>query len=104
MFDPNRTDRQALLDIDSVADYLGTSARHVRRLVADRRIPHHKVGGLVRFKLDRIDDWLELHERRPRDAALPAPQSSSPIRSSPRRRSAQTAPPPPLSGQLRLDE
>jgi excisionase family DNA binding protein len=35
--------------MDEVALRLGTSLRHMRRLVAERRIPIVKVGHLVRF-------------------------------------------------------
>lgn len=48
-----------LLDIPAVAEHLGISERHVRRLVADRRIPYLKVGGLVRFDPADIQDWLD---------------------------------------------
>ena len=47
------TNRRPLLDIAGVADYLGVPVRHIRRLVAERRIPHDApmdrqvVGGLV---------------------------------------------------------
>lgn len=32
-----------LLSIDQLADRLGTTTRHVRRLVAERRVPYLKV-------------------------------------------------------------
>jgi len=37
--------RPALLDITGVAERLGVTVRHVRRVVAERRIPHIKWGG-----------------------------------------------------------
>jgi len=46
-----------LIDIPTVAEHLGTSIRHVRRLVAERRIPHHKIGGLIRFDPE-ITAWV----------------------------------------------
>ena len=92
-----------LVDVGGIAAYLGTSERHVRRLVAERRIPHTKVGGLVRFKLDDIDLWLAASQRGPvvSNSAPDVPLAS--VRSITRRRSAQTEPHQ-LSGQLRLDE
>jgi excisionase family DNA binding protein len=33
--------------------------RHVRRLVAERRIPFYKAGAKLVFDLDEIDDWIE---------------------------------------------
>ena len=53
------TSRAPLLDIGGVADWLGTSHRHVRRLVAERRIPHLKVGHFVRFDSDEIVKWID---------------------------------------------
>ena len=38
-----------LLTIDQLAERLGVSIRHIRRLVAERRVPYLKVGWLVRF-------------------------------------------------------
>jgi len=52
-----------LLTIDQLVERLGTSTRHIRRLIADRRIPYLKVGKLVRFDPDEINEWLR--ENRP---------------------------------------
>jgi excisionase family DNA binding protein len=48
-----------LLTIDQLADRLGTTVRHVRRLVADRRVPYIKVGRLVRFDPNAMKAWLD---------------------------------------------
>ena len=34
-----------MLTIDDAAQYLGTSVRHMRRLVSDHHLAHYKVGG-----------------------------------------------------------
>lgn len=47
-----------LLTIDQLAERLGITVRHVRRLVAERRVPYLKVGKLVRFDPDQIAAWL----------------------------------------------
>ena len=39
----------SLIDMAAVAGYLGTTVRHVRRMVAERRMPYVKVGHLIRF-------------------------------------------------------
>ena len=49
------TNHRPLLDIDGVADYLGVSVRHIRRLVAERRIPYIKWGSKLHFDPDEID-------------------------------------------------
>ncbi len=48
-----------LMTIEEVAERLGVSVRHVRRLVHERRIPFIKWGHLLRFDPDDIDAWIE---------------------------------------------
>ena len=48
-----------LLDIDRVAELLGVNVRHVRRLVAERRIPFVKWGHLLRFDPNDLATWLD---------------------------------------------
>jgi excisionase family DNA binding protein len=48
-----------LVDIDTLAAHLGVSVRHVRRLVAERRIPFVKWGHLLRFDPLAIATWLD---------------------------------------------
>ena len=50
-----------LLDITAVARWLGVNTRHVRRLVAERRIPYVKWGHLLRFDPVLIDEWVIAH-------------------------------------------
>lgn len=59
----------ALLTMDQVALRLGTSLRHMRRLVAERRIPIVKVGHLVRFDGHDIEHWVDDHRV---DVVVPA--------------------------------
>ncbi len=47
-----------LIDIEAVAVRLGVPVRHVRRLVAERRIPYLKWGHLLRFDPVDIEAWL----------------------------------------------
>ncbi len=54
------TDRNDdFLDIPELARWLNITERHVRRLVAESRIPNHKMGALVRFRRSEIEDWLD---------------------------------------------
>jgi excisionase family DNA binding protein len=48
-----------LLTIDQLAEQLGTSVRHVRRLVAEKRVPYLEVGKFVRFDPAEIAVWLD---------------------------------------------
>jgi excisionase family DNA binding protein len=56
---PRTNTRDALLDVDGVAQALGVTNRHVRRLVAERRIPFFKVGKFVRFDPGELHVWLD---------------------------------------------
>jgi excisionase family DNA binding protein len=63
--------RGALLDVRGCAAYLGTSERHVRRLVSEKRIPFTKLGPgrLARLRFDTADleAWLAEHSYEPED-------------------------------------
>ena len=48
-----------LLDINGVAAHLGVNVRHVRRLVAERRIPYVKWGHLLRFDPAELAAWID---------------------------------------------
>jgi excisionase family DNA binding protein len=48
----------ALIDLPAVAQRLGVNQRHIRRLVAERRIPFLKWGHLLRFDPAEIEAWL----------------------------------------------
>lgn len=52
-------DAPALVDIPALAKRLSVPERHVRRLVAENRIPYLKWGHLVRFDPRQIEAWLE---------------------------------------------
>ena len=47
-----------LVDIATIAENLGVSVRHIRRLVAERRIPYVKWGNLLRFDPVAVADWI----------------------------------------------
>lgn len=65
----------ALLDVEGVAVRLGVTPRHVRRLVAERRIPFIKWGRLLRFEPADVETWIA----RQRVAAV---STREPLRSS----------------------
>lgn len=62
---PHAVTRRQLIDIAGVAERLGVSVRHVRRLVLEHRIPYLKWGRLLRFDPDEIDTWIETWRRPP---------------------------------------
>ena len=52
-----------LLDIGETAARLGVSVRHIRRLVAERRIPFIKWGSILHFDPDEIDAFVDQHRQ-----------------------------------------
>jgi excisionase family DNA binding protein len=53
------TAHHGLFGIDVLAAWLATTPRHVRRLVAEKRVPFVKVGHFVRFDPQDITRWIE---------------------------------------------
>jgi excisionase family DNA binding protein len=47
-----------LLTAEQVATLLGTTPRHVRRLVFERRITYRKLGRYVRFHPDDVAEYV----------------------------------------------
>ena len=58
-----------LLDIDGAAIRLGVPVRHVRRLVAERRIPYVKLGARLHFDPAELDEWVDRHRTPERGAS-----------------------------------
>lgn len=48
-----------LLTSEEVAARLKSTTRFVRRLVAEKRIEHIKVGRMVRFELAAVEDYIQ---------------------------------------------
>lgn len=48
-----------LLTMDELAERLNVTRRHVRRLVAERRVPFLKIGKFVRFDAAEVGAWLD---------------------------------------------
>jgi excisionase family DNA binding protein len=47
-----------LITVAEAAERLDTPVRFVRRLIAERRIPFHKIGRHVRIHTHDIDDFI----------------------------------------------
>jgi len=54
-----------ILTIKEVAKYLKLKDMTVYRLAKKGSLPASKVGGMWRFKKERIDQWLRDHEQKP---------------------------------------
>jgi excisionase family DNA binding protein len=48
-----------LLTIKEGADYSGLSVHTLYAMVSQRRIPHVKVGRLVKFDVELLDKWIK---------------------------------------------
>lgn len=55
--------------VEQAADYLNTSVRFVRRLIAERRIPFHKIGRHVRLKVTDLEAFVDAGRVAPFDPA-----------------------------------
>jgi len=47
------------LDVPGAAEYLGVGERFIRRLVNERRVPFHRIGRRIRFKVEDLDRLFE---------------------------------------------
>jgi excisionase family DNA binding protein len=59
------TSPASLIDLPTLADKLGVNHRHIRRLVAERRIPFIKWGHLLRFDPIDVRQWIDEHRTTP---------------------------------------
>jgi excisionase family DNA binding protein len=50
-----------LVDINGAARLLGVPVRHVRRLVAERRVPYIKWGSRLHFDPLELEQWIDRH-------------------------------------------
>lgn len=50
--------KEQLMTVGEVASYLSCSVSTVRRLVGRDKIPHYRLGTMVRFRSGEIDSWL----------------------------------------------
>lgn len=60
---------ESLLTVDEAAERLGTSARFIRRLIAERRIAYTKLGRHVRIAARDLDAYVASGRIEPRSLA-----------------------------------
>ncbi|MCA1841492.1 MAG: helix-turn-helix domain-containing protein [Actinobacteria bacterium] len=56
------------LNIEQVAEIIGVPKSFIYRRTArghDDPIPHYRLGGHLRFKLDDVEEWIERHRNEP---------------------------------------
>lgn len=89
------------LNIEQVADMLGVPKSFIYRRTARGHadpIPHYRIGGHLRFKLEDVEAWVETHRNEPQTppAAMVAavqessrPRATQPLKQVQRRRSGR---------------
>ena len=50
--------------IDELSDYLNIKKSTLYSMVESGKLPHYRIGRLIRFKQDDVDVWLEGHKRK----------------------------------------
>jgi len=63
--------KEHLMTMGEVAEYLQCSVSTVRRWVARGRVPHYRMGRMIRFRRGEVDAWLAAFREGPADAARP---------------------------------
>jgi len=58
-------EKDALLDVVQLADYLNVSKAWVYDRIRDNEIPHYKFGKYLRFRKREIDKWIETQSFKP---------------------------------------
>jgi excisionase family DNA binding protein len=75
-----------MLSTEEAAEYLGTTVRHLRRLVTDHELCRYKVGGRNRFADVDLDAWLDARRVEGRRPVSPPASLRSTRAASARRR------------------
>ena len=81
------------LNIEQVAEVIGVPKSFIYRRTArghDDPIPHYRLGGHLRFRLDDVEAWIEKHRNQPDDQ----PRRIAAAEKTPRRRTRRLVDPP----------
>ena len=68
--------RNEILTIKQISDYLKITERTVYRLAAAQKIPAFKVGGMWRFSLEDIENWIKQQSQEVSDVSLKSKSST----------------------------
>jgi excisionase family DNA binding protein len=50
------------MDVKQAAEYLGQSVYTLREWVRERKVPHTKLNGAIKFRKSKLDRWADLNE------------------------------------------
>ncbi len=51
------------LTIDELSEYLNLKRSNLYSMVESGVLPHYRIGRLIRFKKDDVNQWMEAHRR-----------------------------------------
>ena len=60
-----------LIDIRAASTYTGLAVDTLYKMVGQRRIPYVKMGRLVKFDLDKLNEWIRLNTVMPMPERTP---------------------------------
>jgi excisionase family DNA binding protein len=58
-------EKDALLDVAQLADYLNVSSSWIYDRIRENEMPHSKLGKYLRFRRHDIDKWVEMQSFKP---------------------------------------
>jgi excisionase family DNA binding protein len=56
--DHTETQPSGFLKIQDIANYLGIKTSTLYSMVEEKKVPHYRIGRLIRFKKSEIDEWM----------------------------------------------
>ena len=65
--------------IQGISRYLGFKTSTVYAMVEENKVPHYRIGRLIRFKKSEIDTWMEQHREECIDPVIVARKALGPI-------------------------
>lgn len=59
-----------MCDLKTISEYLNVSVPYIRKLVRAKMIPCYKFGNRLKFDIEEINGWIELHRQEERKSIL----------------------------------
>ena len=50
---------ETYLNVEEMAAYLGITVQTIRRWIAKREIPFHKIMSVIRFRVSEVEKWID---------------------------------------------
>jgi excisionase family DNA binding protein len=54
-----------LIGVQEAAEYINLSTHTLYTMVSQQRVPHVKMGRLVKFNVELLDKWIKEHTKMP---------------------------------------